>query len=140
MGDKKTSKQLLQEFTAKTYDEIREAKENGELIGWSTSNFPKRSVRRSTLRSCTPKTIVLRWQRKRAQFPFAKRQKDLVIQWTCARMLVLISALLSVRKTLVSGLMCQHLIFSVLATTSAQRLSSGTRISRTTLRFLFCSS
>lgn len=41
MGDKKTSKQLLQEFTAKTYDEIREAKENGELIGWSTSNFPK---------------------------------------------------------------------------------------------------
>lgn len=36
MGDKKTSKQLLQEFTAKTYDEIREAKENGELIGWST--------------------------------------------------------------------------------------------------------
>lgn len=38
------SKQLLREFMGKHYDEIREAKANGEPIGFSTSNFPKEIV------------------------------------------------------------------------------------------------
>lgn len=38
---KKTSKELLKKFTASIYQEIRDAKQAGQLIGWSTSNFPK---------------------------------------------------------------------------------------------------
>lgn len=36
-----TSKEMLKAFTANIYQELRDAKERGELIGWSTSNFPK---------------------------------------------------------------------------------------------------
>lgn len=38
------SKELLKEFMGRHYDEIREAKANGEPIGFSTSNFPKEIV------------------------------------------------------------------------------------------------
>ena len=77
MGDKKTSKQLLQEFTAKTYDEIREAKENGELIGWSTSNFPKEICQTFGLKIMYPENHSAAVAAKKGAIPFCEKAEGL---------------------------------------------------------------
>ena len=77
MGDKKTSKQLLQEFTAKTYDEIREAKENGELIGWSTSNFPKEICQTFDLKIMYPENHSAAVAAKKGAIPFCEKAEGL---------------------------------------------------------------
>lgn len=77
MGDKKTSKQLLQEFTAKTYDEIREAKENGELIGWSTSNFPKEICQTFDLKIMYPENHSAAVPAKKGAIPFCEKAEGL---------------------------------------------------------------
>lgn len=51
---KTRSKELLQEFMSNTYDEIREAKAQGEPIGFSTSNFPKEIVQTLDLKVMYP--------------------------------------------------------------------------------------
>ena len=75
--EKKTSRQLLQEFTAKTYDEIREAKERGELIGWSTSNFPKEICQTFDLKIMYPENHSAAVASKKGAIPFCEKAEGL---------------------------------------------------------------
>ena len=133
MGDKKTSKQLLQEFTAKTYDEIREAKENGELIGWSTSNFPKEICQTFDLKIMYPENHSAAVAAKKGAIPFCEKAEGLGYSMDLCSYARINLGFVEREEDFGFGL-------DVPAPTSAQRLSSGTRISRTILTFLFCSS
>lgn len=77
MAEKKTSKQLLREFTATTYDEIREAKERGEKIGFSTSNFPKEICQCLDIPMMYPENHSAAVAAKRGAIPFCEKAEGL---------------------------------------------------------------
>lgn len=76
-AEKKTSKELLKEFNAKIYSEIREAKENGELIGWSTSNFPKEICETFGLKIMYPENHAAAVASKKGAIPFCEKAEGL---------------------------------------------------------------
>lgn len=70
------SKQLLKAFTASVYEEIREAKANGEPIGWSTSNFPKEICEAFGLKIMYPENHAAAVASKRGAIPFCEKAES----------------------------------------------------------------
>lgn len=77
MREKKTSKQLLQEFNAKVYEEIREAKEKGEKIGFSTSNFPKEICQTLDLKIMYPENHSAAVAAHKGAIPFCEKAEGM---------------------------------------------------------------
>ena len=75
--EKPKSKKLLQEFMSTTYEEIRDAKANGEPIGYSTSNFPKEIVQTLDLKVMYPENHSAAVAAKKAALDFCESAESL---------------------------------------------------------------
>lgn len=73
----KTSKELLKEFTARVYEEIREAKAAGQPIGWSTSNFPKEICETFGLKIMYPENHAAAVAAKRGAIDFCEKAESM---------------------------------------------------------------
>ena len=75
--DERTSREMLKEFTASIYQEVRDAKEAGQLIGWSTSNFPKEICETFGLKLMYPENHAAAVAAKKGAVQFCDKAESL---------------------------------------------------------------
>lgn len=73
----KTSKELLKEFTARIYEEIRETKAASQPIGWSTSNFPKEVCETFGLKIMYPENHAAALAAKHGAIDYCERAESM---------------------------------------------------------------
>lgn len=73
----KTAKEMLKEFQANIYEEIRQAKAEGQLIGWSTSNFPKEICETFGLKIMYPENHAAGVAAKKGAVDFCEKAESL---------------------------------------------------------------
>lgn len=75
--DERTSREMLKEFTASIYQEVRDAKEAGQLVGWSTSNFPKEICETFGLKLMYPENHAAAVAAKKGAVQFCDKAESL---------------------------------------------------------------